>query len=348
MFFWIIFILTLILLTGNYKIGLKNYSRPFFFLSFIFITIITIIRFDIGYDYKSYWLMVSDLNISQEDFYYLEPFTRVVIGFSRLFDYPPLFFIIYGVLTVSMVYYCIWNYSKLPLVGVLIYCAFFYLMTLGFIRQGLALSIVLLSYPHIINGKIFKFLVMIILAGIVHYPALIALIIYPLYNYCSVKKLGFLLLLGFVGFQGGIILLQRIYPQFVYLHYLDSLQSLTGGNLVRQIFLILTLVMLFLSIKKHLATETKLILISFIGVFFYFALGGHIGGRIGWYFLIFLCISVPNIISYYPKVVRQVLNTSLCFIFISTIYVSTLSKDKEQFTPYRTILQIDVNHPRFK
>ena len=348
MFFWFVFICFLVILSGKYRISNKPLYREFYLLCFLFVFVITSLRFDIGFDYKSYWEMVSNLQIRQEEFHYLEPTMQMFIHLSRIFSYPPLIFFIYALITNGLFFYLIWKYSGNPMLGLLVYCAFFYLPTLGFIRQGAALAIILSSYPYIIGRKPIKFILICLLAFLFHYPSLVAIIIYPLYNWISWRKLTTLILATAALFPLVISTIQALFPQLSYLHYLERLNELSGGNMVRMVFLGLILVIYFIALKKNLTNELSLILVSSVGVITSFVLGGHIGGRIGWYFLVFLCISVPKVLNHYPSFFRSIASCMLCGIFLSTLYVSTLSKDKLQYTPYKTIFEINIDAPRFK
>lgn len=141
---------------------------------------------------------------------------------------------------------------------------------------------------------------------------------------------------------------QTLFPQLTYLHYLESLNDLSGGNMVRVVFLGLILILYLMALKKKLTKGLSLILVSSVGVITSFVLGGHIGGRIGWYFLVFLCISVPQVLNHYPSIFWKTACCMFCGIFLSTLYVSTLSKDKLQYTPYKTIFEVNIDAPRFK
>lgn len=92
----------------------------------------------------------------------------------------------------------------------------------------------------------------------------------------------------------------------------------------------------------------KLLYVTSFGAIWPFVLGGHLGGRIGWYFLIYLCVLVPHVLVQCKTTLRSLYATALVVYFLLFVYITTLNPIKQPLTPYQSILTTDTRHPIFK
>ncbi len=98
MLFYVIFILSVVILMGNRPV---NKNRKLGYGSYIGITIIilvSILRFDVGWDYPGYYETVyPSLDTYAIDRF--EPFNKIICQLVSYTKWPPLLFIIYGLIT---------------------------------------------------------------------------------------------------------------------------------------------------------------------------------------------------------------------------------------------------------
>lgn len=88
MIFWLLFILTVFLCLGEFNIG-GHWNRPLMQrLGICIIVLVAVLRFDVGYDYMSYYQLTVYNN------YEFEPLSQLIFNFGRQSGYPPLIFAI--------------------------------------------------------------------------------------------------------------------------------------------------------------------------------------------------------------------------------------------------------------
>ncbi len=110
---------------------------------------------------------------------------------------PRFIIIVSSAITISLVSYCIFKNSKMP------WLSFFMFVTLGMfgeslciMRQYVSVAIILTSCNAIKENKVFKFIIMILLASLIHTSALIVLPMFWL-SKINWKKIHFYLIFGF-------------------------------------------------------------------------------------------------------------------------------------------------------
>lgn len=107
MTFWLLFILTVFLCLGEFNIG-GHWNRPLMQrLGISIIVLIAVLRFDVGFDYFSYY---EDIIYNSYDRY--EPLSWLIFHFAYTIKYPPIAFIIIGCLTYYFALSTIWNFTK--------------------------------------------------------------------------------------------------------------------------------------------------------------------------------------------------------------------------------------------
>lgn len=89
--------------------------------------------------------------------------------------------IVIAVITEAAVAYIIWRYAHRPWLSYLIWnCFGFYIFGFSAIKQALAMAVIMWAFTAIMDEKPLKFVLITLLAGCIHGPALIFLPAYPI------------------------------------------------------------------------------------------------------------------------------------------------------------------------
>lgn len=161
---------------------------------FIVITIISGLRYGIGYDYYAYLESASGLR----SFENVEPIPYVLLELSNE-TIPFLFFFLSSIFISFFYALGIHRGGSDYYMETFFYVCFpfLFLNQLGIIRQGMATAVILLAITmH--KDKLYKRLILIILAYLCHQSALVCLLILFPWEKVSVKTLWALLFLGFI------------------------------------------------------------------------------------------------------------------------------------------------------
>lgn len=344
MLFYVIFILSVVILMGNRPV---NKNRKLGYGSYIGITIIilvSILRFDVGWDYPGYYETVyPSLDTYAIDRF--EPFNKIICQLVSYTKWPPLLFIIYGLITYILVFSTLRKYTDNLFLATLTYLAFFYTTSLGPIRQGVALAIVLYAYRYLVTKAYLKYIGAVVIAGMFHYTAFVCILIPVIFYFMTFPRM--ILVLIIIGV--GIRVIIRLYAEyFGYTYYLLADVEYSGGSLISYVYPLVIISLCVLSWKKRDWLTRKLLYVTSFGAIWPFVLGGHLGGRIGWYFLIYLCVLVPHVLVQCKTTLRSLYATALVVYFLLFVYITTLNPIEQPLTPYQSILTTDTRHPIFK
>lgn len=341
MLFWCFFILFVVLCFAKYKsVGIDS-PIPHKYVGYIFILFICAFRFDVGWDYPGYYMCIYD----KEALGKLEPLDRLVYYVADIFNYPPLVFIIFSVITLSLVFYSLERYTNNIQIAVLVYLAFFIDTVLGTIRQGVAVAIVLYCYKYMVNGQFIKYFIGVVIASLFHSSAIVALLIFFIYRSFNLKLTILFCALTPIVFLAIVKILSAL---SLYGAYIGNTEDYSGGNLIKYVNLFLSILMLIMGRNLNKYRFFPLIYVIIIGNVFPVIFGGHIGNRVAFYFLVFECIFIPNVINKYNKSIKNVTVAMLCCYFLALMYISDKNPIKTPNTPYRTIFSIDYKNPKFK
>lgn len=77
--------------------------------------------------------------------------------------------------------------SKYKWMGVFLYNVLFYSFSLNLMRQSMAMSIVLFGFKYVRVNRFWRYLLVVLIAFLVHRTAIIGLFIYPLFMICGYK-----------------------------------------------------------------------------------------------------------------------------------------------------------------
>lgn len=319
------------------KVGTINFKVES--VAFFVIAIISLLRYDVGWDYVAYHTIVEDSDLISIARY--EPLSKLLFNISIKLNSPQLVFFLYGIPTYYLIYKSIKKYSISPRFSIILYFSFFYLESFGLLRQALAVAICFWGFQYIYERKFLKYICTIVFAFLFHYSAIIALFIYPLYGRVKYHYIIWSILILFAGKKIAFAQLTNI---GLYTYYLEVLDTYEGGALIRWFYIILYISLY--AFKNHKTTKQEHFLLYIIGIAtsFPFLIGSHLGVRLSSYFFIYLIILIPLIIRRTKIKCFYVLIAILFFIL--TLLWTTYDPIKSQYVPYQFFFE--PNRPYFR
>lgn len=180
-----------IILTG--KNPTKGKTITYLVISFGLMYFLTVFRYGLGNDYFSYMRIFSE--IAENDLG-----TALTLGYEPLFviltkaitlisTNPEVMYGIYAVLILAPVAFAIYKYSDKVWISVTVFiCLTFFYTQLSFIRQSMAVSVLILAYGFMKKRKIVPVLIMAVVAVLFHYTALVFIPFYLLSLIKPTKK----------------------------------------------------------------------------------------------------------------------------------------------------------------
>ena len=335
MLFYIFIIASVLLLTGL-LFGRENNGKGFFYASLL-LTFIASVRFDVGWDYQTYYHAVDEFFLPTLSRF--EPLCLSIALLSVWAGNPYIFFIITSCIIYPLAFYSFKHYSISPVISLIVYVGLFYLSSYSIVRQAIAISICLYAYKYIQRRIFAKYVFCILIASLFHYSAIIALVIYPIYYRIKFKFviIGLLIVLIFKNALLGILSNYGIYS-----NYIAQLNDFKGGGMTRYFYMII-FISFFLIIKRrgYSIEEQRLLSIVSVGLFTPYLLGSTMGERVGFYFLIYYCYLIPLLLQNKQAYKKSIYALIFSGYFITMIYfTANIAGQKSPFTPYKTIFGI--------
>jgi hypothetical protein len=185
--------------------GNINFTSILFYslLASILITIAGLRKVGLDVDSVNYQNLIA-LNLDPDEFNLIdkEPGFWLILLFSRLLFVDQLqgLFVVFASLSVILKLICIKKYSSIPMLSVLLYISFFYVLhELTQIRTGIATAIFLFALYDLSSGERTKFFIKIFIASLFHYSAIVAFLL-PII--ISRSRVGFFITIPFIGILG--------------------------------------------------------------------------------------------------------------------------------------------------
>lgn len=312
-------------------------------IGIILIVGVSILRFDVGYDYFSYYLSILS---GDEKF---EPLSQLIFDWGQYMGYPPLSFMIIGLLTYYFVFSTLLKYSSNLFIGVMTYVCLFYLTSFGIIRQTLGAAIIFWGVRYIYQHSFVRYALVCVLASLFHTSSLVGIVIYPIYRYVSLKWVPFIFILIVESYY---FVLGKFIEIDIYVgasnRLIEEATEGGGGMYLRYAFILIIVAVFILAWIKRARVDYKLLSVSVVGTIFPFVLGSHYGMRISEYFFIYLCLFIPQVLSYYKTSIRALFIMGLMCFFILVIGAGR-NQSRPNFLPYQTIFNIDnIKNPHFR
>lgn len=323
----------------------------------LLLLLISAFRFDVGYDYATYFrtILYFKNNLSYmkiyEDF---ELFNQILISISNSLYLPQFYFIVSSLLIILPIYIVLQRKSSNVALSLLLFYTFplFYFNSMSIIRQFIAISILFYSFNEICKKKILKQLLFAIIAGMFHKSAYL---IFPILiiqdKYLFKRKMLYVVLFSsFFLSKVFELIIKNIIP--FYYSYISASVGTGGGKV--QYFLILISILVLLSYNKIVQTklDKKNIQLFILGCIIYIALTpfGHAGMRASSYFLLYLLLIIPKF-SKISNGKSIIVNTIMMFCFLLLLIITLslgintgkLPGKKDPQIPYKIFI---FNHQR--
>ena len=291
--------------------------------SFVMLFLCSALRQNIGYDYtmyaKGFALMRAD-GFSTLSYLDWEWGFNIITKTIGLFTGDlRIYMAIMALLCLAGPFWAMLRYSKKVWLSVLLYInLYFYYCTMNFIRQSIAISIVMFAYTFMINKKFWRFLPLVLLASAFHLTALIMLPVYFLVNLKPSPKIpllyAYLILWVFIASNSTLDLVTEIYHS----EYRDSVFLRLGLGAIHAVFPTLVLAggmfLIFKFVKrdnianfeKPVVMQTNLMYFSYLWILG--MLRHAILERFSYYSYVFVILYIPELIFFAEQKYRHYLN----------------------------------------
>jgi len=163
-------------------------KMSFLSTSFFFLFVCSALRMNIGYDYRMY---VQGFELMGRDGFSTLTYLDWEWGFNIMTKLiylitkdPHIYMAIIAAICLAGPYYVIYRYSKKIWLSVLLYInLYFFYCTMNFLRQSIAISIVLFAYTFLTKRKFWRFSLLILIAATFHTTVLIMIPAYFMTNF---------------------------------------------------------------------------------------------------------------------------------------------------------------------
>jgi hypothetical protein len=309
----------------------------------VVVFLFSILRYNVGWDYMAYYDTIMH-NFDSSLLSRNEVISTSLIIFSRKIGSANFYFIVNSVITVFLIAFVLHKNSPDPFFSFFIFITFplFFLNSLSIVRNFTAIAIVFYSLRFINEGRLLRYVVMIMIASGFHTSALIALLFYPL-KFLNINSMGIIIMIV----SGSILrplLSSELKSLFPILNiYLKRTSDFQGWHLIFFFVFILFLVVVF---RNNLAMgfsnrdANLLVNIFTLGVVIYilFFDTGTLGHRLSLYGIITSTLIIPKLVDIFSNkreriLFKFVLCSGLMFLFFATIYLGSST-----YIPYETIL----------
>ena len=266
---------------------------------------ISLFRYQIGYDYNMYAVGCQFMN---EDGFSNLTYNDWEIGFVLMTKLLGLILPDYmwymGLMTVltiipAAIFIC--RHSEMPWVSTILYVnLFLFIMSMNFVRQALALSLVMLAWEFLKRNQFIPFLIIILIASLFHQTVLIMIPVYLLVKMTPTFKeliiYAYMLLWFYISSTGFIDLITKFYHE----EYTGSVFLTEGVSFIYAILPVLLIVCAFILVKAgtiNVTNENKYIInLSLIASILMVTMSRHsIIERLSYYFITFVILLVPVI-----------------------------------------------------
>lgn len=338
------YIILFLVVALNLFINTKGSNKIVFFILFIF----SAIRYDVGYDYMSYYNTI----LFHPEYDRFELFESWFVRISNHY-FIQLFYIINSFITVYCVKWGTERLSKNVSLSALIFLCFPLLYTHSFsvIRFWTAVSIVFLASSFLFNKKPLWYLALVILSIGFHKSAIVGLLFLPLF-YLNISRIAniAILIVGFIGGQyvfgkivGGVMPENDFSEALVMYAQRESSNSMAK---IPYLYLVIDIIgLLFWQKSKGAQNEYLNKIITFfncgVAIIFLFSFDATLSSRLCRPFLLYIIILLPQILQkfkrnygiYQISMVSTVCVCGTLLIYLVSIYNDSLGKS--EYLPYR-------------
>ena len=302
---------------------------------------ISAFRFDVGYDFVSYYLMGTQDVTYQAYLFRFEPANVLIYIITWFFNFPQLSIIIYSTVS-TILLKLILNKLDNSYFAFLIYFAFptLFLNSLSLLRQNIALLLCFYSLFFIGRSNV-KYIIIVLFSMFFHYSSLIFIIAsLAVFNFPTLLSItmNILLLLSII-FTNGFKFVIDLVPW--YNNYVESASGANGGGFIRVIANIIAFFLLFsVMTKKSFIKKVSILFIIGVVLFNLFYPYGASGIRIFVLFSPILMLVIPHMTSKFKPqdLFQNFVVFTLVIVFNGYVYTTTLNPIKTPLTPYQNYL----------
>lgn len=284
----------------------KSKNLIFILLAFSQLFMLMAFRTQIGFDYNMYTVAFRSMaNTGFSTLTYKDWETGFII-FTKLLGLIPgcdyqMYMIVLSLIAILPAAIFIYKNSEVPWLSTILYVnMFMFFMSMNFLRQMIAVSLVLLAWHFMKNNRFILYTVIIVFASFFHQTVLVMIPVYFLVKMKpGIKELliyGFILLWFYTASTNLIDLVTSFYHE----EYRESVFIVEGLSFIYAILPIFITVAAFVLIKTetiNLTRENKYLTnLTFIGTLMMITMSKHsIIERLSYYFIMFMIILVPVI-----------------------------------------------------
>lgn len=337
--------------------GLKQTeSKMFFALFSFFLFILSFIRWETGTDWITYYSSFNQFSEWGIENGYEWGFARINEFVKIFFDNYTVLLFILGAILFAFQSSAILKYSPYPVTSLLLLWSTTF-ANVFFVRQSIATVILFFSVRYIQEKKLFKFLLLVGLAMLIHRTSLIFILAWWVYGlklrpiimmfYIALSLVLALVLSKLMMSLGGIaggVAQQKIE------YYLENGEETFGGSssigqiLVRgfanKIFIFVLSLLFLLRIEKKGLLFRGYVNLYWMGIILYFAtISISIAlTRLSYAYDMMLIVLVPIVLN---NIERKYLRFFVFFVFIfysiTRLYISITGNYYDEFVPLKTI-----------
>lgn len=319
---------------------------------FIIMLCISGFRWDVGIDWMSYYTTFDGDLLKLATFEErIEPGNILIKLLLNTNGYDNSLYWIWSMsfITLFCIFYTTNKLSPLPLFSIALYiCLGMYFYSFNGIRQHCAVALTTILWPCLIERKLIKYIIGVIIASLFHKSAMIIL---PIYFFCRHKFNKNTLIIGLIitlllGTIASTIIDKVASYIPAYNVYQGSEYAQSNSNLLSYLRILFPLILfsLLIPVYDKLTTDniqkvfTNLTLISiYLGVLFP---NTALGIRINYYFLISQIIFIPMLCKAYSAKNSLIIKTFCIISGFCFIYFTLLSKPVAKILPYQFTLEI--------
>ncbi len=330
--------------------------RIFFKVAFILLAFIGCIHCNYGTDYDNYYDMfqilktytISDISLFGD--FFTEPgwaFINIVFSF---FGDPIGFYILVVLLNILqnyIYYYFIKNYVspnyRWLAVCIYVFSSTFYILNFSMMRQGLAISLILLSAILMVKNRYIFSILIWFLATLFHTSSIIFLPILLLSHiHFKHTKLLFGILWGLVVISFfASTFMNSLYTSVISMSFFEDYQgyedfgetSVGVGFLINLIpYIVITYITCRQNIREDTFFVPMVVLMFFALIFTPFTFKVTLIGRMLYYFSVFSIVVIPNV---YGMVKNKIFRNGLIFVYLFMLFWDYLSFFNPSYWAYQ-------------
>ncbi|MEH6514605.1 MAG: EpsG family protein [Maribacter arcticus] len=353
---FLVYLLLLLFSVGLLKRFTVNKNKMLIFLSLTLMIVVAGLRYNTGRDYENYKFLYEEAPTFVESIA-----IDMEVGYSALVDILNSndlkvwsFFTICAFLTYALLFYSFNNYHQLLYLGIFFYITYgFYFYSFNGVRQAVAMSFLAVGAKYIVEKKIVKYIIVIVLGGLMHKSLFVFL---PFYFFIDKIKLDVKIwyVLFFISLILHFIPITDLFDlsfftnlisdsEVDYSGYAENLNDDEGqsgqlslGYLTRVVigFFILYFYKRITNLDKDYIVYYNFAL---IGILLYNAFS-HVlfMSRINYYFLFFSIFALSFIIAYLNKSRKQ-LTINIIMAFFVALYCYGIFIGENGVSPYQFI-----------